>query len=270
MHARKGLTAVQFSVDMQLAELGPQRGSFGPNKAGTIFGIIFATIIGGGLGIVFTVIAAKPAADGSSANFVGGSVIALICFGLAALADVFAVRVLHRTVVVHANGMVVTQDKHQAIYRWDQAASVTQYIVRRYTNGIYSGTTHRYTLRMMDGRRVVFSDGIRNVEQLGKQIQAGVSTELLPRALAAVRGGQTISFGKFGINQGGITLNTAILPWNEVASIDVKRGAIVIRKRDQRRAWGTTSVGVTPNVFIFLAVAEQLRRAAISTPPVGV
>lgn len=261
---------MQLSPDIQIMQLGPQRGSFGPAKGQMIAAIVLATLFGGGLGILFFSIAATPATDGSNSNLIGGLLFGLACVALAVVADVFAVRVLRRTVDVYANGLVVTSGTQRDILRWDQAASVTQYIVRRYTNGIYSGTTYRYTLRMQDGRKFLFSNGIRNVEALGKLIQTGITNELLPRALAAVQMGQTIAFGKFSLNREAIMRGQTSLPWGDVSAIDLQRGSIYVRKRGQRIAWGTASVGTTPNLFIFLAVAELLRKAASgSAPPSG-
>jgi hypothetical protein len=265
----KGSVILQLSPDIQIMQLGPQRGSFGPAKGLLWFTIIMATLAGGGLGILFFYIAATPTPDGSSSNLIGGALVGMAFVAMAVVADIFAIRTLRRTVDVFANGLVVTNGAKRDILRWDQAASITQYILRRYTNGIYSGTTHRYTLRMADGRSILFSDGIRKLEDLGRLIQAGVSNELLPRALAAVQMGQTIAFGKFSLNRDAIMRGQATLPWSEVSSIDLQRGFISVRKRGQRIAWGTASVGRTPNLYIFLNVAERLRKAASSVPSTG-
>ncbi len=50
------------------------------------------------------------------------------------------------------------------VIRWDQVEAVWQAVTRRYYNGIYTGTTHLYTVRRWDRTKTVFNDQIKNVE----------------------------------------------------------------------------------------------------------
>ncbi len=249
--------------DPTIAQLGPLQRTYRPNTASTMTMIVLISLFLGGFGIVIDYLAFGGASDTASSNVLGEALIGTAALALVIAYDVYAVRALQRTVNVHQNGIVVLQGKQAQVYPWDQVASVTQSITKRYTNGIYTGTTYTYRLHMLDGRKVNFSSMIKGIADLGQTIQSAVTAVLYPRAIAAVQAGQTISFGTLSLNQQGIGKNGSLLPWNEIASMTLNKGYITIRKRDQRiGSWANIAVASMPNVFIFLAVSEQLRKAA--------
>ena len=74
-------------------------------------------------------------------------------------------------VYVFSEGFAFARGGKLDALRWEQIDSMLFSIVRRYMNGIYTGTQHKYTIRSVDGRQIVLNDRITNVEQLGDKPQ---------------------------------------------------------------------------------------------------
>src|SRR5260370_36817926 len=56
-------------------------------------------------------------------------------------------------VYVISEGFAFSGGSKLDAFRWDQVESMWQRVTRRYMNGIYTGTQHKYTIRGLDGRQ---------------------------------------------------------------------------------------------------------------------
>jgi hypothetical protein len=159
---------------------------------------------------------------------------------------------------VCADGFLFIKGGQATPCRWDQIAFVRQRVVRHYTNGVYTGTTFTYTVQRADGVKIVFNQMFRDARQLGERIQREVTNRLTPQALAAVRAGQTLPFGRFSLNWQGLTTPKEAIPWSDIQQVTARSGLITIQRHNQRRGKSYGRVDSIPNLFVFLAVSEAL------------
>jgi hypothetical protein len=140
-------------------------------------------------------------------------------------------------------------------------AFVWQRIVRYYRNGVYTGTSYKYTVQRSDGAQIVMTELFRNVGQVGDRLQREVTNRLAPQALAAANAGQTLPFGPFNLNRQGLATPKGSLAWGEVQQVTAVRGMVMIQQRGQRAAKAFGGVDKVPNLYVFLFVAEALLKA---------
>jgi len=144
-------------------------------------------------------------------------------------------------------------------FRWDQIEAVWYQVTRHYTNGVYTGTTHRYKVRRRDSYEIVLNDRIAKVGQLGETINNQVTKTLLPQVVAAYNAGQTITFGPLSVNrQGLVNIAGKLLPWSEITGIDIQRGYIAVRQAGKWLKWSNQPVASIPNAFVFIALVKSL------------
>lgn len=186
-------------------------------------------------------------------------IMALLFLGLAVWMIYTAIQASNQRIYLFQQGMVMERGNQVQPFPWNQVAEVWQSITRRYQNGIYTGTTYMYTLRRMDGYRIKLNNTTKNIAELGPIVARGVSQELVPRALQALRMGQTLAFPPFHINQQGISNGQEFLPWSQVQTVDVKRGFVTVKKVGSRWAWRTAAVARIPNYLVFIVAVEHLR-----------
>lgn len=146
------------------------------------------------------------AALGSSGSPSGK--IAFLLFGLffvGAALYYALIPVIYRSwrVYVCTEGFVFTRGGKVEAFRWDQIEAMWQAVTKHYRNGIYTGTSHKYTVRRRDGGQVVLNDRFTDVEELGNTISDKVTNYHLPLAIGAYNAGQTITFGPLSISLQG-------------------------------------------------------------------
>ncbi len=138
---------------------------------------------------------------------------------------------------------------HQA--RWDQVEAVWQAITKHYRNGVYTGTTHVYTVQPQGGERIVLDDKLANVEALGTAIQQSVTRTLWPRYAQAAQSGQRLTFGPLAIDPQGLYSGNKSVRWDEIKAVKLERGIISIKKDGGWFNWASVGVPQIPNFFIF-------------------
>lgn len=161
-------------------------------------------------------------------------------------------------VYVCADGFAFIRGNKTDAFRWDQIESMWQMIVKRYTNGIYTGTYHKYTVRRKDGVQVVFNDRFANVEDLGNAISRAITNLLFPQVVAAYNAGQTITFGDLSISLQGVSNGRELLPWSQIKEMGVKQGVVTVRKEGKWLSWSTIRASQVPNIFVFMALVNYV------------
>lgn len=199
----------------------------------------------------------------STIALIGG--IVLVIFGGFFIVDVLYM-LLHEAiykswgVYVFEHGFLFKKGKEAPQpFRWDQIEAVWYQVTRRYYNGVYTGTTHRYRVRRRDGYEVVLTDRFTNVGQLGETISNQVTQILLPQVIAAYNAGQTITFGPLSVNRQGLSnILSNLLPWSEVKGIDIQNGYVAVSRAGKWLKWSNLPVAKIPNVFVFIALVKTL------------
>jgi len=190
------------------------------------------------------------------------AVLGLMGLGFLALAlraPNFNPRAAARHVYVFEQGMIETDTNGATDYRWDQIEWVTQAITIHRTNGIKTGTTYLYTVRRVDGKTTKITHFYDRIAQLGNTIADRVTDVQLPRAIDALRAGQTVTFGDLSLNMTGMaSAGKGALPWTEIQKVTVNQGVVSVAKQGKWLSWSAKQARDIPNLFVFLALATRL------------
>lgn len=142
---------------------------------------------------------------------------------------------------------------------WDEISSFTAAVTRHYTNGIYTGTTHAYTLLNKQGRRFVFSDVFKDVEKLALAIEQAVTPRLYDRAAAQYNSGQTVLFGPVAVSKAGIQIGKKTYPWQEAKEVSIQQGILKVSKKDGGWFSGASApASAIPNLRVLLSILDQV------------
>jgi Family of unknown function (DUF6585) len=158
---------------------------------------------------------------------------------------------------VFDRGLAVARFEDVRQVPWDEITAVWQEITKHYTNGIYTGTTHKYTVRLTDDTKYKFDDKYKDVETLGKAIQTSVTNTLFPKYVAALKAGSRLEFGPLAVDMNKIYSGKKELPWTEVKSIKIQGGFISVKKDKGWFKWAGATVPQIPNFFIFYSLLKN-------------
>ena len=166
-------------------------------------------------------------------------------------------------VYVYSQGFAFTRGSKLDVFRWDQVESMWQRVTRRYVNGVYTGTQHRYTIRSLDGRKVVLNDRITNVERLGNVVSEMVTRVKLPEVIAAFKAGSTITFGPLSVSMQGVSNSKELISWDQIKEFGVNRGIVTVKKEGKWLSWSSVEVAKIPNFFVFMALVNAIMKKKI-------
>jgi hypothetical protein len=182
----------------------------------------------------------------------------LLAFGL--LAGWSAYAGWNKGVVVYERGFAYNDRKGLQIWRWEDVVSMTSAITRHYTNGIYSGTTHVYTLINHQNQRLVLADSFSKVEELAKNIDENIFPFLYGPAADQYNAGQTIVFGPVAISKAGIAIGKKTYPWTDVKEVSIHRGVLkVSRKEGGWFSGASVPASTIPNLRVLLSLIDQVK-----------
>jgi len=212
------------------------------------------------VGLLFLLIALTNMDSSSPGLLVFGLI--FICAGL--IWPIIFLLNSSQRVYVCAAGLVQVKGSAVDAVRWDQAESVTQAVTRQtirvYLIPVARITYHAYTVRRPDGTKLTFKDGLRNVESLGNTITRATAQYLTPRAIAAYNSGAPVAFGGLSISQQGISKGQTLLPWSQFQNYQINNGRVLIRQQGKRLNWSSTPVRNVPNLLVFVALMDLIRR----------
>jgi hypothetical protein len=186
----------------------------------------------------------------------------LFFLGLAVSLASSVLQAANQQVYLFEQGLVIDKRKQVQAFPWNQVAAVWQSITRTYRNGRYVGTTYTYTLRRVDGYQLKLNNLTKDIAELGPAMAQGITRELVPRALHAIRVGQTLAFASFSVNRQGIGKGREFLPWSQVQVVEVQQGRVTVKKAGESRDSWTDKVAKIPNFLVFTLVAEEMLQQA--------
>ncbi len=163
-----------------------------------------------------------------------------------------------------AEGFTVIRDKQETAVRWQDVTTIYQAVTKHYYNGVYTGTTHNYTLHTRDGKKHVFSNTIKNIADLGNALQNGVSNALLPGVVQAFNSGQGIQFGPVAVSPLGVSKGAQQADWINIDKVSVDKGYLKVWERGKRRVTFSAPVKSIPNMIVCLELID--RRIGLSDP----
>lgn len=164
------------------------------------------------------------------------------------------------------------------VFRWDQIVKVLRSAVtHHFKNGRYTNTTFSYELTRSDGAKTSIdgschdpqhkrhanpdSPGMRYA-RLGLRADERITRILLPDALAALRRGESLAFGKITISAAGVQGKKGLVPWSEITTAEARDGHVVINRAGKFWAVHNRPVLAVSNVSLLLALIDICRRDA--------
>lgn len=242
----------------QLGEQGPTYKPLLPNALaaiGMMVGVIIADII-----LLYVILVAT----GYLFYILIAIPIIAVIYGIYALLD------CNLRIYQFANGLIRAKGEQLDVIRWDQVASVIQAVRRR---GYYyawggvlaaafanrNGTPHSVTVQRTDGAVFTFSGTVQHVAQLIQTIQTAVMQAHMPRAIAAYDAGSPVVFGPLTLSQQGLGNGREVLPWNEVQSVDIKQGQVLVKRVGKTFRWANVNIAQIPNTLVFMSMVNYAR-----------
>ncbi len=207
---------------------------------------VFVTAIGL-LMIVGSIVAAL-SGDRQAILFFG---LGLVYAGPGAFWFISTMRKRDLRVAVFPEGFSYTKGGKTEFIAWDDVETVWQAITQ--VQGTF--TVRSCKIQLRDGRKIRFTNALRNVAELITTVQREATSRILGRARKAYLAGETISFGKFGISKAGISQGSRTLPWEQVSGVTVDRGVVTIKKEGRLLKWASARVSEMSNFFVFAHMA---------------
>ncbi|HNB50582.1 MAG TPA: hypothetical protein PK530_01495, partial [Anaerolineales bacterium] len=137
-----------------------------------------------------------------------------------------------KAAVVYQEGFAFSDHKGVRTLRFDQISGMTSAVTKHYRNGIYTGTTHLYTIWDKKGTKLALNDSLPKVEDLSNFIRQGTFPFLYKSAADTYNAGQKVQFGPVSISKAdGITVQKKSYKWDEVGQVKVEQGFLKVEKK---------------------------------------
>jgi hypothetical protein len=187
------------------------------------------------------------------------AIIAFILFllGLAAIWSAYAN--WNKGVAVYERGFAIRDRRGIQTWRWEDIVSLTSAVTRHYTNGIYTGTTHVYTLFNRQNERLVINDVFVKVSELANEIEQSIFPLLYEPAAQQYNDGQSLVFGPVAVSKAGIQIGKKTYPWTDVKEVSIHQGVLKVSKKDGGWFSGAgAAASAIPNLRILLTIIDQV------------
>jgi hypothetical protein len=189
----------------------------------------------------------------------GPAIFAFVLFLLGIWTGWLAYANWNKGAVAYEKGFAYRDRKGIQAWRWEDLVSQTAAVTRHYTNGIYTGTTHVYTLFNREGTRLVLNDSLAKVEELAALVEEGSFPLLYEKAAQLYNTGQTLTFGPVAISKAGIQIGKKTYPWQEVQQVSIQQGVVKVSRKDGGWFSGASAMASTiPNLRILLSIIDQV------------
>ena len=244
--------------------LGGYRQTLPPHKrwrlviVTAILALIFL-VVGGVL--AFVAVTEPQAADGV-VSVVVGTLVATVPFGFFVWAvlssPVFSQRVRGRQIHVFEDGYVRITGHGPHVYRWGDVRTVYQEIATTYDKGHSSGTKYRFRITFEDGRVETLNTYTTDMAIFGPLVQAEIARAQVPQARQLLRSGQSVAFGHIVLSDAGLAAGRkGPVPWAEIRGVQVFQGRLRVLRRGKRTPFASTPAKKIPNLYTFLALANE-------------
>ena len=173
---------------------------------------------------------------------------------------------LRRHVAVYKNGVRLRLGLFRSqTFLWKELSGVSSAIVQEHFLHLPLNTTHQAALFPRQGRPVQVRGPLQEMPALIARLKANLYPRLLPGLREQFTAGKQLVFGPVAVQRQGIALQAgggrsssrspALIPWDEVAEIDLQAGRLIIRLRegDLRRI----PVIKIPNLEAMLELVHQ-------------
>ena len=164
---------------------------------------------------------------------------------------------------VYADGLVLREGADATCCHWADIVTVTEKEAVSGDEVMGEALMHEsraFHLRLRSGRIIVLKSYISRLAKLGTVLKQETLPHLLPGYQAALDQGRRVEFGPISLQRDGIELQEDLLPWQEVAGVNRKRGWIRIHRPGAWTSWKKVKLSDVPNAHVLLEmVAQHLR-----------
>lgn len=191
---------------------------------------------------------------------IGPLLVALVLGAIALMLAWSAFNNWQKAAVVYQNGLAYRDRKGVRAWNWHEINALTSAVTKHYTNGVYTGTTHVYTLINKDGQKMVLNDSLQEVEALAGEVRKHIFPLLYDEYTQAYNTGQVCSFGPVKISKAeGIQVRNKAYPWQDISEVSIQRGVLSIKKKDGGWFSGASApAGSIPNLEVMLSIIDQV------------
>ncbi|MFH1524290.1 MAG: DUF6585 family protein [Chloroflexota bacterium] len=156
-------------------------------------------------------------------------------------------------------GFAVRDRKGIRSWRWEDVASLTSAVTRHYSSGIYTGTSHVYTLYNQRNKRIILSNIYVKVEELAGAIEECIYPLLYGRAVDQYNTGKILVFGPVAVSKAGIQIGKKTYPWRAVKEVSIYQGTLKVAKKGGGWFSGAnTAAASIPNLRVLLTIIYQV------------
>jgi hypothetical protein len=165
-----------------------------------------------------------------------------------------------KAAVTYTNGFAYSDRKGVRFWRWDQVQDVTANVVRHYTYGIYTRTTHTYTIQKSSGEKLLLDDSLMAIESFYSHLENNTLQQRYQRMADTYNNGNSVTFGPVTIGKKtGIQIGKKSYPWEDIEEVAIHKGVLSIKKKNGGWFSGATaSAGMIPNLQVLLSIINQI------------
>jgi len=181
-------------------------------------------------------------------------------FGIALLILWRTFRSRKKAAVIYTNGLAYSNHKGVQSWQWDEVQEVTANVVRHYTIGIHTGTTHRYLLEMENGEKLMLDDSIKDIKACFAILENSTLQQRYQRLADVYNHGNLVTFGPLVIGKKlGVQIGKKAYPWEEIAEVAINKGVLSIKKKNGGWFSGASApAGKIPNLQVLLSMINQI------------
>lgn len=251
-----------------VAGLGALKQEWAKSAKAKWFNLAFgvAALLAGPALLLVAAIVGYNAYNNSGMSRVDNAVIAPVCLaavalGVGVITLISVWRSWNLAAALYEHGFAFRGRGPVTQVRWDEIDAVWQSVTKHYYNGIYTGTTHIYTVQTKGGQKLVMDDKLgKDIEVMGRALQNGSANLLLPRYWQSLQMGQKLTFGPLALDRDKLYAGKKELPWNEIKAIKIERGNIAIKKDKGWFNWASATVPQIPNFFVFYELVGRFAK----------
>jgi len=162
----------------------------------------------------------------------------------------------HRGVLVYKNGLLIKGiGRRKQYFGWSEISGIATKVIQERFLGFRIRERHQVTLHPSIGKPVKMDPRIPQLDELSARIKAKIYPRLLQELRASLKSGATLYFGQVHMNQHKIRIREKNYPWEQIASIQIQKGMLMIEFGDHQVR--RIPVGEFINIDIFLQLIQE-------------
>ncbi len=248
--------AIPFPAEFaaNVIDLGTQNRYFPVRKRTRIGNLIGFFLLLGIAVLVFFV-----GATGASDMLIGMTIGAFVFFLMGLYCGWAAYSNWSKGVGLYERGFVYRDRNGFQVWHWEDIQSIQSQVTRHYYNGIYTGTTHVYTLLNKQNQKLKLTDVLQKVEELADMIEKSIYVRLHNDAVDAYNTGSMLTFGPVNVDKAGLHIGKKDFPWNNIKQVSLGHGFLQVAPQGGGLfKSASVQASAIPNLRVLLSIVDQV------------